>query len=288
MPILADHKTRAICMNGTTKNAIFHMHQWLLYGTNVVGTVDHHSKKKSEESLPCFFSIQEAKKHTNANTCVLFCSPDTMADAMLENIEAEIPLLICFTDHIPAHDFIEVLRIARQTKKTTIIGPASSGIITPEQCNLSTIPTYLFQKGSVGIVSRSPLLLCEAACQMKEHALGQSTCITIGNRERIGYSFIETIEHFEHDPETKVILLLGMASGTLEYHTAQWLQHQTTKPILVYLAGHHTAYHEEESPITPQTTLSLFQKTDATVIKNPLEIGKEIACILNPQKKREP
>lgn len=246
MSILVDKNTKVLVQGLTGKTGTFHTEQALAYhGTKMVGGI--HPKKGGEtwigskgESLPIFATVAEGKEKTGANASVVYVPPAGAAEAILEAIEAEIPLIICITEGIPVMDMIRVkARLDRSTSR--LIGPNCPGVLTPNECKIGIMPGNIFRKGSVGVVSRSGTLTYEAVFQTTNVGLGQTTAVGIGGDPVKGTEFIDVLEMFLADDETKSIIMIGEIGGSAEEDAAQFLKDEAKrgrkKPMAGFIAG---------------------------------------------------
>ncbi|MGX5801589.1 succinate--CoA ligase subunit alpha [Bradyrhizobium sp. Arg314] len=246
MSILIDKNTKVLVQGLTGKTGTFHTEQALAYhGTKMVGGI--HPKKGGEtwagskgESLPIFATVAEGKEKTGANASVIYVPPAGAGEAIIEAIEAEIPLIVCITEGIPVMDMVKVkARLDRSTSR--LIGPNCPGVLTPDECKIGIMPGNIFRKGSVGVVSRSGTLTYEAVFQTTNVGLGQTTAVGIGGDPVKGTEFIDVLEMFLADDETKSIIMIGEIGGSAEEDAAQFLKDEAKrgrkKPMAGFIAG---------------------------------------------------
>jgi len=285
MSILVDKHTKVIVQGFTGKQGTFHAEQCIAYGTNIVGGTTPGRGGESHLDRPVFNTVRDAVDDTGADASMIYVPAAFAADAILEAAEAGIKVIACITEGIPVLDMLKV-KAALDFYDATLIGPNCPGIITPDECKIGIMPGHIHKAGSIGIVSRSGTLTYEAVKQTTDIGMGQSTCVGIGGDPIQGMSFIDVIEQFEADRQTKGIVMVGEIGGTAEEEAAEYIQVHVRKPVVAYIAGvtappgkrmGHAGAIISGGKGTAADKFGALEKAGVATVRSPAEIGQRVS-----------
>ena len=237
MSVLVDKNTKVVVQGITGKEGAFHTSQMIEYGTKVVaGVTPGKGGQKSEHGVPIFNTLKDTMQHEGANVAAIFVPPAFAADAIIEGVLAEIPLIVCITEGIPVNDMLRVWSVLRNSK-SRLIGPKCPGVISPGKCKIGIMPGFIHKEGTIGVVSRSGTLTYESVGQLSIQGLGQSTCIGIGGDPIIGTNHTDALKLLNEDPDTEGIVMIGEIGGTAEEEASEYIKQYVKKPVVGFIAG---------------------------------------------------
>jgi len=282
--VYVDKDSLVIIQGFTGQHATFHAEEAMSFGTKVVGGVTPGKGGTTHLGLPVFNSVAEAVDQTGADVTGIFVPPALATDSLLEAAEAGVSIAVIIADGVPVQDMVKTKGYLTG-RQTTIIGPNSPGIITPDECKVGIMPSHIYSKGRIGVVSRSGTLNYEAVSQMTKLGLGQSTCVGIGGDPVNGTDFKAVLHEFENDDDTDVVVMIGEIGGQQEVEAARWARQYTSKPLVVFIAGvsaprgrrmgHAGAVISGESD-TATAKLDAIEALGHNTVRNPADIGDAV------------
>ncbi|HJY86739.1 MAG TPA: succinate--CoA ligase subunit alpha [Candidatus Acidoferrales bacterium] len=294
MSVLVDQNTRVVVQGLTGREGSFHAQQMLEYGTRVVAGVTPGKGGSKRLDVPVFNTVAEAVRETAASASVIFVPPAYAADAILEAIDAALPLVVAITEGIPTLDMVRVAAVLYGSS-TRLIGPNCPGIISPGKCKIGIMPGRIHKPGHVGVVSRSGTLTYEAVDQLTRLGIGQSTCIGVGGDPIIGTSFLDVVRLFNEDPETHAMVMIGEIGGNAEEKAAEFIRANVRKPVVGFIAGQtappgrrmgHAGAIISGGQGTAREKYAAFEAAGIHAVKSPAEIGATLARALGKAARR--
>jgi len=288
LSILIDKKTRLLVQGITGGEGSFHTQRCIEYGTRVVAGVTPGKGGSETLGVPVFNTVEEAVEKTGADASLIFVPASFAADAILEAADSGIPLVVCITEGIPILDMVTVHNYLKD-KSTRLIGPNCPGLISPGKCKAGLMAGEIHLPGNVGVVSRSGTLTYETVAQLTSLGIGQSTCVGIGGDPMPGSTFVDILELFQKDKDTRAVVLVGEIGGTAEQEAAKFIKEKMTKPVVAFVAGAtappgrrmgHAGAIISGSSGRAQDKIAALAAAGATIAPNPAEIGTTVKKVL--------
>jgi succinyl-CoA synthetase alpha subunit len=281
MSIFVDEKNKVVVQGATGHQGVFHIGEMLNFGTKVVAGVTPGKAGQEVKGIPIFNDVKDAVDETDANTSLILVPPRFAKDAVLEALDSGIKTIVTITENIPFHDAMDFVHYAKY-KNAILIGPNCPGIASPGKSKIGILPGNIFSEGNIGVASRSGTLTYEIVNSLKEKGIGQSTCIGIGGDPIIGTTFIDTLNAFEKDNDTKAIVLVGEIGGTAEEDAAEYIKENITKPVFAFIAGRtappgkrmgHAGAIIARGKGTADSKIKAFKNADVKLAKFPTDIA---------------
>ena len=288
MAIWIDKSSKVVVQGMTGREGSFHAGKCREYGTQIVAGVTPGKGGTSQDGVPVFDTVKDAVEEKSANCSMILVPPPFAADAIMEAVEAGVPLVVCITEGIPVFDMVRVTEFMKGTE-SRLIGPNCPGVISPGKCKIGIMPAHIHKKGNVGIISRSGTLTYEAVGQLTALGYGQSTCVGIGGDPIIGTKYIDTLELFQKDRGTKAICMIGEIGGSAEDEAAYYIKKHVTKPVIGFIAGQtappgrrmgHAGAIISGGKGTAEEKMKVMRRCGIKVVKSPADLGKTVAKVL--------
>jgi succinyl-CoA synthetase alpha subunit len=289
MSVFVHENTRVLVQGFTGREATFHSQQSIAYGAKIVGGVVPGKGGTKHLDLPVFNTVHEAVRSTGPDASAIFVPPPFAADAIMEAADADLALVVCITEGIPALDMVRAWKFL-QGKATRLIGPNCPGIISPGKCKIGIMPAHIHKPGNVGVVSRSGTLTYEAVDQLTRLGIGQSTCIGIGGDPIVGTNFIDAIRAFHEDPDTRAIVMIGEIGGNAEEAAAAYVNENVRKPVVGFVAGQtappgrrmgHAGAIISGGSGKASDKIAAMQAAGITVCASPADIGEKVKELIH-------
>lgn len=288
MSVLVNKNTRVMTQGITGKSGSFHTRMCKEYGTQMVAGVAPGKGGTDFEGIPLFDTVDQAKEKTGATVSIIYVPPPFAADAIMEAVDADLDLVICITEGIPVLDMLRVNAFL-EGKRTRLLGPNCPGIITPGEAKIGIMPGHIHKPGDIGVVSRSGTLTYEAVFQLTSLGLGQSTCIGIGGDPLNGTNFIDCLELFNGDPETRAVVMIGEIGGSAEEEAAEWIKTNMKKPVVGFICGAtapegrrmgHAGAIISHGSGTAEGKYRALEAAGVATVRSPADLGKRMVEVL--------